>query len=60
MYVRICIHTYARMYIHMYVCTYVRTRTHTNTDRPTAQVVVLNVEFVMKRAKLQYEIKSNQ
>jgi hypothetical protein len=39
--------------------TYIHTYTYSFTDPSSAQVG-FNVEFVMKRAKLQYAIKSNK
>jgi hypothetical protein len=39
--------------------TYIHTYTYSLTDPSSAQVG-LNVEFVMKRAKLQHAIKSNK
>jgi len=42
-----------------YSTTYIHTYTYSFTDPSSAQVG-LNAEFVMKRAKLQYAIKSNK
>jgi len=43
----------------LYIRTYIHTYTYSFKDPLSAQVG-LNVEFIMKRAKLQYAIKSNK
>jgi len=46
-------------YIHTNIHTCIYTYTHSFTDPSSAQVG-LNVEFIMKNAKLQYAIKPNK
>jgi hypothetical protein len=53
--------TYLHTYIHTCIHTYIHIHTHTYSfTEPLSAQVGLNVEFVIKRAKLQYAIKSNK
>jgi len=44
---------------HVGLCVYVHTYTYSFTDPSSAQDG-MNVEFILKRAKLQHAVKSNQ
>jgi hypothetical protein len=56
-YMHAYIHTYIHTHTHTHTHTYVHMYTYSVTD-PSSVQVRLNVEFIMKRATLECEIKS--
>jgi len=56
---RLILHMILHTYIHIHTYTYAYTYTYSFTAPSSAQVR-LNVEFIMKKAKLQYAMKSNK